>query len=618
MESTDIDYSNIVPYIIDFKDLEPYIIDAYAEVYGEEYYPIIKKRITSSLVILYHDVKGLKDYLKYIKRCKSREYAIKFLNDIGIDVENYKRDNYSKPLSDEVEDILDNLIGPPELGFSNSIDLWAPLKAFDPKNESDKNIILTNKIKLINYLLGKNHEEVTVDNFDEFTKTDDYKKVLKIIDEYNKVYEKLYKEYQEWGKVLEPLECYICYEEKREKDLLEFYKNHLYARVVSELPYAARVSIHKKHPKDRANIALGAGLISYDLGIDYFSSKYINKLSSPDTSMFEKSLIILNQTLYLKGLDVFVPDEIANISSEEDVKRYLAFINQDDIRAYLPSDELLNRINSFRKEREDKTIKKYITTRVDYKKAIQKFANNTNNKEFIYTLIKEQKTCVAGQGGYSDNNDFFSIMLFTIRDNDYGRVFSKYVHENGHVIDQSKNGLGFESLEDMQGLGPKNPYDKEFRKYEKFNETITDMFMIEVVNKLHDKGIYLIEPYKYLLFDLSNENTAQITKNLLVPLIEKFRSQVIKAKINSDRQELIRYIGENNFEDLVDAVNKVDYLSRNGVIAKIEREVDDPMVIEYKEQVKRVSEIYDNIDKYYKEHASKLASKENRARKLNN
>lgn len=599
MESLNIDFSDVVPYTIDFKSVEPYIIDVYAEVYGEEYYPIIKKRITSSLVILYHDVEGLKDYVKYIKRCKSREYAINFLNDIGVDVEKYKRDNYSKPLSDEVEDILDNLIGPPELGFGKNIELWSPLKAFDPNNNSDKNRIITNQIKLINYLLGDKHEEVTVDNFGEFTKTTEYKNVLKIIEEYNKVYEKICKEYSMWENVLEPLESYVHYEEKRERELLEFYKNHLYARVVSELPYAVRVKVHKKHPKDRANIALGKGLISYDLGIDYFSSKNMDKLSSANTSLFEKTLIILSQSLYLKELDVHIPDDISKITSEEDVKRYLEFLNRDDVKAFLPSDELLNRITSFRKERNQKTTKKYITTRVDFKKAEKQFSNNSNNKEYLYRIFKEQRTCVAGEGGYSENNEFFSIMMFTIRENDYGRLLSKYVHESGHVIDQSINGLGFESIEDMQGIGPKNPYDDEFRKYEKFNETITDMFMIEVMQKLEARGIYLIEPYKYTIFDLSNENTAQITKDLLVPLVDKFRSIVIKAKINSNREELIKFIGEENFEELVDAVNKVDYLSRNGVIAKINSNVDDPMVDEYHEQVKRVKIIYDNIDKYY-------------------
>ena len=53
---------------------------------------------------------------------------------------------------------------------------------------------------------------------------------------------------------------------------------------------------------------------------------------------------------------------------------------------------------------------------------------------------------------------------------------------------------------------------------------------------------------------------------------------------------------EDNFEELVDAVNKVDYLSRNGVMPKIDKSPEDAMVIEYFEQIERVKQIYNNID----------------------
>ena len=99
--------------------------------------------------------------------------------------------------------------------------------------------------------------------------------------------------------------------------------------------------------------------------------------------------------------------------------------------------------------------------------------------------------------------------------------------------------------------------------------------------------------------DASNVNTSSLNKEILKPLIERFRKQVIKAKVNSEPQELIKYIGKDNFEELVDVVNKVDYLSRNGVKTKIDKSPEDPMVIDYYEQVERAKHIYNNIDNYY-------------------
>src|SRR5699024_6814206 len=131
-----------------------------------------------------------------------------------------------------------------------------------------------------------------------------------------------------------------------------------------------------------------------------------------------------------------------------------------------------------------------------------------------------------------------------------------FMHECGHIIDQSSKGTGFESSNDFNENSEKNPYDNAFRKYEKFNETLNDIFTMEAVELLHNHGTYLIEPSEFTLSDISNHNTALITKNLLRPLLSKFRQQVISAKVKADHSELIRYIGKDNFEELVDVVNK--------------------------------------------------------------
>ena len=64
---------------IDFKSLLPYVIDAFSSVYGEEYRSIISKKINNCIILSYHDVEGLNDYVSYLKRCKGRELSIRFL-----------------------------------------------------------------------------------------------------------------------------------------------------------------------------------------------------------------------------------------------------------------------------------------------------------------------------------------------------------------------------------------------------------------------------------------------------------------------------------------------------------------------------------------------------------
>ena len=124
------------------------------------------------------------------------------------------------------------------------------------------------------------------------------------------------------------------------------------------------------------------------------------------------------------------------------------------------------------------------------------------------------------------------------------------------------------------------------------------MFTIEAKEYLRKKEIYLIEEKKYVNNEWNNRNTGLVTKNILRPLLERYRSVVIDAKINGDRNILSSYIGDYNFEELIDIVNKVDYLWKRGLDYKLNNDKDNEDVIEYYKQLDRVKEIYKNIDAF--------------------
>ena len=232
--------------------------------------------------------------------------------------------------------------------------------------------------------------------------------------------------------------------------------------------------------------------------------------------------------------------------------------------------------------------------------------SDDDSLEYIYERIRNKSVCIDGLSVINDDNLPMSLMFYTIRTFSCGSLFHVFMHECGHIIDLNSERTGFESFNDYTYNSINNPYDECFRKYEKFNEALNDIFTIEAVELLHNQGIYLIEPQEFTLLDTSEINTASLTKNLLQPLLAKFRKQVISAKIKADRSELIRYIGNDNFEELVDVVNKVDYLSRNGLTSKLDTSPEDEMVKEYFEQVERAKRIYRNIDDYYSDNVDDL------------
>lgn len=584
---------------IDVKRLLPFVIDAFTKVYGEEYHDIIFQKIQNAIIISYHDIEGLSEYILYIKRCKRREYAINFLYKIGVDVEKHIKDNYTQPLDSEIEKILEYYMHSSFIGFSENTDYWVPLQAFNPNNDTIPNRILKNKIKIINYLLDNNHGQITEENFDSFVETEEYNEILKKINELNLVYEQLLLEYRKWEKQLQPYEEFVESENKRKLEILEKKKIKIFMDVYSSLQIPVKNAISGKSLEEKCNAIFGGLDISVRSFIESFCFDNMEKLKSKEVELLEKYCIVSHQTYYLKKLGIEIPNEqMLRCDSEEDVNNYLNFLNQENIKIYISSDDLINYITNLRQNNYEDALREYYVTRDDFLAAKRIFSNNEDNLKYIYEVIKNKKICILSNGATSYDKEFISIMFYTLGGFCCGSLFYAFMHECGHIIDQSSSGTGFERSSDYQKNAEKNPYDSAFRKYEKFNETLNDIFTMEAIELLHNQGIYLIEPSEFTSLDVSNNNTALITKNLLKPLLSKFRQQVISAKVNADHNELIRYIGKNNFEELVDVVNKVDYLSRNGVIPKIDTLPDDDMVKEYFEQVERAKKIYSNIDYY--------------------
>lgn len=594
--------------IIDVQSLLPYVIDSLTTVFGKEYQSIISKRMNNSIIVQYHDVGGLDNYIDYLEGCKKRELSIQFLEQIGVDVKKYKKDNYTECLDNEVKDIIDHCLCSSDLGFGDKYEIFAPLMAFDSTNKyynhiEHKERFQNNRIALINYLTGNDYPEVTKENFEEFTKTEKYLEILKSINKMLEIYKQLLLEYKKWQTQLLPCKEYVQSETKRKDTILEKYKNELWEEIYDKLPMIVKDALSNKTLEEQRQAILGKFDIASKSKIEYFDLKDKEELENPDSDIYSKYFIVFQQSDYLTGLGITIPDkEMLQCNSQDDVNRYLNFLNQYNMQKYLPSDELIHYITETRTKKYEEVIKEYYTTRQDFIEIYKNFGNNHNDFTLFYNHLREKAVCILGGGIILDLDEWKSIMFYTIREyGDGGCLSFNFLHESGHIISHNRKGCGFETNITYEDWYEKNSYDKSCRKYEKFNETLNDIFILEAVEYLENKGIYLIEPKKFTKLDRSNNNTNQITKNLLYPLLQRFRKQVVDAYINVEPERLVAYIGKENFEELVDAVNHVDYLSSNGVL----RELDNPsneeneMVLEYYQELERIKQIYINIDSYY-------------------
>lgn len=587
---------------LDLYSFIPYAIVAFSHVYGIEYREHLKNNLEHTIINIYRDVDGLSSYIFHLKRCKNRELAIKFLSHLDFEIPDYPPQNFTLSFNDETEELLYKFIYYSYSAFENMNKEKIAICAFEEKNADSKKRT-KQKIDIINYLRSPNNEPITEENLEEFIKSPEYQKIIEKVNELLKLYYELKQEYEEWEKVLEPYEKYVKYENERKSEILKFRKSELFRIIYPSLPLPVLKIIQDKPQSEQEETIFSYLDISCNSLIENFSQEKMDKLYSKDIEPNDKFWIVYWQSQYLKNLGITIPNTIhLDCKTTEDIANYLNFINQSNIKQYIPPNEVIRYITTIREKKYDAALNEYFKNRNDFKAIMQFFDNNENNINYFLSILKKVQICVAGEGGHDEKNNFLRIMSFTVRSGDHDKLAHNFLHEAGHAIDQNEQGTGFEPLEDYRENGHRNPYDSRWRKYERFNETINDIFTIEALEYLNSVGIYLIQPYEFTCLDTSNHNTFLVTKDLLRPLIKRFRAQVIKAKLNSEPNYLVQFIGKEHYEALVDIVNKVDYLCHNGLERKLKDEADDIMVLEYQAQLEKLTEVYINIDNYYESH----------------
>ena len=607
--------------LFNIEELLPYVIEAYTHVYGEEYRQLINDRVNNACINVYEDIVGLNDYVSYLLACKKRELAIRFLEAIGEDFSFYGKDNYSERLDEKTNSIISNYFSL-FWAFDSNYDYRSPLLCFNIQEYGDnEKIILSNKISLINYLLGENHEKITEANFDDFSKTDEYAELLNKINIYLKVYNNLLQEYLEFEKSLLPYKEYVWNERKRYYHIMEEKEYKIFDVIYPRLSPDLKAALFHYSREQQKKIILGDCDLESEFCIENLFSKNMSKLASQNIAIWIKKGIINRQIEFFNDLGLPIPD--IKIETEEDIKRYLEYIieyiKSDSIKNVIPSDELIDLIKKLRKKEYEDFLREYYTTRDDFirtKENIIKYFSPENVSEvelfeLIYYKLKNKIVCVHSCYQNIKENDAETIlpkpvMFISVCKNAPGGLLADaFIHEIGHIIDCSFRGFGFDQPNDLideLAFKNENGYDKRYRKYERFNETLNDIFKEEAKAYLNKQGVYLIERKEFTSLNSINYNTTKLVKDLLKPLLDKFRKQVIAAKVNSNSSHLTDYIGRDNFEELVDALNKVDYLVNNGLELKMKDSPSDSMVLEYQEQLDRINQIYKNIDAYYAEY----------------
>ena len=596
---------------INLEKLKSFAIKAYIHVFGEEYKDIIKDRIKSLGWISYDNIEGVESYVDFLKKCKKKALAVKFLEKIGVDISKQKEKGFAEDFDKDITDLLKMYLGDTILfSYFEPGDLEAfttGIRAWISKEDNER--IKNEKIKFLNYIRDSNQNSITLENYDAYCKTEEYKKILKKIESYLKILYELIKEYEKYLKSLKKYEYYISMEKDRKKRIEEREKMKLYIQIEPSLPTDLRKLLDKKCESIQDKYDC---LLCSEMGVkssfEFFSIEDEEKLKNPNTEQFEKQIIIRNRIFFLQnksGVDIQSLKE--KFSTDEELYDYL--MEQPEIRRLIPSNLVVSQISRLRREAYSKTKYNYVEERL---------GNHFTHNLAIINLLINNSVGIA-----SIINNFTGIislkLLFTVRDFDQGFIDETFLHEMCHTVEtritQGKGiySSGFE--ENLNLFNPEltqmNPHSTRHRKYERFNENVTDTFSNEATQYLHSLGIYLIEPKEVCYRREKDSNTHIVIRNLLKPFIQKYRKSIVKARILGDYSDLFNSIGKENFEELNDVISILDLLYIKGASEKINKgQLDDPIVVEYLKQEKRLKDLYVKMENYQTKSIEEYAHEE--------
>lgn len=574
--------NNINLLNINFKDFLPHIIDAYTSVYGEDYRNTIEYKINNTLIYQYSNYIGLENYINNLKTYKKKELIIRFLKlcnllnkeDEMLDYESiYKKYNLSFIDINSLDDM-------------NSSSIFK----FNPDKFDDT------FINVMRDILGKKFKNVL--EYEEYKKSEEFNKDLDRINEVKILFIDLIKEYNEW--LVDLLECedYIEQERNKHDDFFNKSEEDICNSLVYKLPKHIQEIILKLSKNKRMNILVGNS--KEEALIDSFSKKNIDLLNM-DTQDYLKYSIIKRQKRYLEEIGFSIPKELIFTRGKNEIKEWIKFINSKDVKKFLPYSDIIEEIIVNRETKREKYENEYIRFKEDYQKIINDLyinqkSNTTISNEVlreIYYILKNNNICVS-INSEDYNTNYSSIMYYTIVGSMFGNLDFCLLHEFGHVIDQNNDKIGLEAQIELSSV-----MDDRYRKYEILNEVLTDIYAIDAKKYLENKGIYLMENDTISEKDESDFNTSMYLKKLLEPFVNKYRKYISKSKIKSSPEELYNYIGESNYEELNNIINRLQKIIEEYYISGENEKEDIESRKDYIDEVNKLNKLYASMDEYY-------------------
>lgn len=600
-----------------FQKRMPEILDAFIEVYGKKNEELLRENEKKVIYTKYISPEAALKYHEFLKICKANELAIKYLKRIGVLDPHYELRKYFEKFPKKIANLLNQYLGSTNTTriFTEEVrDNYAICSFLEETKEEDKQngyhqfIKEEEQILFLNNLRKNKKPIINQNNYKEFKKTEEYAKLSKKIMSYLQIFQALNEEYLIYLKEIEYFKDFYTREKEKQSMLYQLKMLKIYKKIKGSIPEKIQEKLAEKFPDINERVNFLLNFEPYDeSSIESFSTEANEILNNPNVSRHKKNSILMSRINFFQSLGVDI-----DIFS---YKKYNEIIKRDNIKDLIPNEELANEIIFYKNSEKKDYAKVIICSNPYFDKSVDTITNSLISeidpsyyffknelKDALYEKIVPNNSCIfhVTISETVEEDKIITILLHLINETDAAQVDFTFLHELIHAIESNnkdsiiKSGFDIDNNEKS-----KNPYINKYRLFERLNETITDMIATLVRKKLMKKGVFLVESKKLTDTEyIKNRNTDNLLRMMLYPLFYRVKQELLDARLTGEIESFTTLIGLQNFYNLNDAINKVDYLiQKEDLKEKLRnKNYQDQAVIEYYKQLTKVKIIYEDIN----------------------
>lgn len=525
----------------------PAIIEAFVSFYGEENRNYIEEKFNNTIMIGYGVPTALEKIIRKTRQNINVELINNFFDKAGIIHDRKKFNEILFGVDVDGVKLFGDVV---DLKDANKFLFSYYVEYIESPNED----LVTKKYALL--FLQRLNPDITLDNMDKLIED----KVFSDIDRLIPLYKEMLKQYSIEIEKIKYLEQQKEDLEKLEHNLEDEY----WLQLLDEFSYLFPLQeiTRVKNQKLKGEY-LDSNFIELYLGTSLMSTPLVYSFSEKSEEIlvtgkdWQKKSVINDRIKFFKKCGI-------NLGND-----YELYKNNEQCKKLIPSQSIIEKIESRKKELFELKMNQYYKSTTEYKVNREKInKNNLLNKDDGYdayayynemTFIKPN--IVYRNGKYS----LLPIMCININHpEEY--LDSAVIHELNHVFELhlvNGNDKFYDCVsgwENLKGVCKKNEEQtksldegKANRKYELFDEIINVIISQEITTILHASGNYIFNTKDNA--KIKDGTSYEYTLFLVEEFYETYKKEILESRKTGDIQLLFDTVGKENFEKLNDLFN---------------------------------------------------------------